>query len=125
MGPSHAESVKIGSLFRCSGVPFGSLEGPCSHHESYFGIIRPAFEPQNKENTHFVISMPSAAKPLLLSVWAAEWEPVGLPRWSAERSGRQSQAIFGGRARGALSELWKPSELSRESSQGGGQSLSN
>ena len=58
MGPSRAESVKIGPLFRCSGVPFGSLEGPCSHHESYFGIIRPAFEPQSMENTHFVILMP-------------------------------------------------------------------
>ena len=58
MGPSHAESVQIGSLFKCSGVPFGSLEGPCSHHESYFGIIRPAFGPQNMENTHFVILMP-------------------------------------------------------------------
>ena len=58
MGPSRAESVEIGSLFSCSGVSFGSLEGPCSPHAGYFGIIRPAFKSQKRENVNFTISMP-------------------------------------------------------------------
>ena len=46
------------------------------------------------------------------------------PKWSAERSGQQSQATLSGRVRGALSELWNRPQTSPDSSQVGGKNLS-
>ena len=128
MGPSRPESVKIGSLFRCSGVPFGSLEGPCSHYESYFGIIRPAFEPQNMENTHFVILMPLCSETTTFERLGCRVGASRAPKMVSRTVRTAKPGDFGrSSARcsvGVMETAHKPPRLSPDLSHVEGQSLS-